>query len=132
MSLLLAGIQRDNVGLLLDAWQWWVGGGDLEKLRGFKGEQVLSVRLADIPAGADFSTITEEQRLMPGDGGMIDSSALLSVLEEMGYAGPVAMAPSPSLFKGNKREATVRQVSEALDTLLATITAEKPLVAAPQ
>src|SRR5437762_2242719 len=29
LVLLLNGIQRDNVGLLLDAWSWWVGGGDL-------------------------------------------------------------------------------------------------------
>src|SRR5207244_1888135 len=52
MLLLLSSIQRDNVGLLFDAWNWWVGGGDLEKLRSLRGDQILSVRLADIPAGA--------------------------------------------------------------------------------
>src|SRR6476660_3082373 len=105
LLLLLSSIQRNNVGLLFDAWNWWVGGGDLEKLRTLRGDQILSVRLADIPAGTDLPTITEEQRLMPGDGGMIDSPAILAALEDLGYDGPVALAPNPGLFKGQKREA---------------------------
>src|SRR5262249_49682360 len=33
MLLLLNSIHRDNVGLLFDAWNWWVGGGDGDKIR---------------------------------------------------------------------------------------------------
>src|SRR4051794_3246281 len=118
LLLLINGIQRDNVGLLFDAWNWWVGGGDLDKLRTLRGDQILSVRLADIPAGADLSTITADQRLMPGDGGMIDSAALLAALDELGYDGPVALAPDPGLFKGQKRETIVSKASATLDALL--------------
>jgi sugar phosphate isomerase/epimerase len=128
MLLLLNSVQRENVGLLFDAWNWWVGGGDLEKLRTLRGEQILSVRLADIPAGADLTTITTDQRLMPGEGGMIDSAAIVTALDELGYDGPVALAPDPALFKGQKREAIVSKASAALDTLLAT-TADKRLAA---
>src|SRR5947208_3079864 len=80
----------------------------LDKLRTLRSEQILSVRLAEIPAATDLATIAEEQRLMPGDGGMIDSPAILAVLEDLGYDGPVALAPNPGLFKGQKREAIVR------------------------
>src|SRR5207248_3856183 len=127
LLLLLSSVQRDNVGLLFDAWNWWVGGGELEKLRTLRGEQILSVRLADIPLGADLSAITADQRLMPGDGGMIDSAALIAALDDLGYDGPVALAPDPALFKGQKREAIVSKSSATLDALLGSTAADKRL-----
>lgn len=128
LVLLLQSIGRDNVGLLLDAWNWWVGGGDLDKVRTLRCEQLLSVRLADIPTGTDLSTITQEQRVLPGEGGTIDTPALISVLEDLGYDGPVALAPNPELFKGQRREAIVKQASTVLDALL-NLSVEKPVAA---
>ncbi len=129
LLLLINSVHRDNVGILFDAWHWWVGGGDVEKLRALRGEQILSVRLADLPAGADLSTITEDQRLMPGDGGGIDSAAILTALEDLSYDGPIALAPNPAAFKSQKREATVKLASELLDSLLGITVAEKPVAA---
>jgi sugar phosphate isomerase/epimerase len=130
--LLLKNVRKDNVGLLLDTWHWWVGGGDIDKLRTLRGDQILSVRLADIPAGADFAAITSEQRIMPGEGGSIDFAALVGTLEELGFDGPVALAPHPGLFKGQKREAIVSGASAALDSLLGQPTSEKRLAATGQ
>jgi sugar phosphate isomerase/epimerase len=130
LLLLLNSIQRDNVGVLLDAWHWFVGGGDLDKVRSLRPEQILSVRLADIPSGTDLATITAEQRAMPGEGGTIDSAALVAVLEEMGCDGPIAVAPSPMLFKGQTRESIVSKASAALDAVLGGAAAEKPEAAA--
>jgi len=119
---LLSSVQRDNVGLVLDAWRWFVGGGDLDKVRTLRGEQIIGVRLADIPADADLSTITPEQRLMPGEGGVIDSAALITALADLSYDGPVAMAPNPAQFKGQTRESIISKASAALDSLLAGVT----------
>ena len=130
LLLLIKSIARDNVGLLLDTWNWWVGGGDLEKLRKLRGQQILSVRLADIPAGTDLTKITEEERLLPGEGGTIDAAAALSALEELGYDGPVLLWPSPTLFKGQKREAIVSRASAMLDALLGNTPAATPVGAA--
>ena len=129
LVLLLNSIPRENVGLLLDAWNWWVGGGDLDKVRALRSEQILSVRLAEIPAGTDLAAATQEQRVMPGEGGTIDVPALVSALEDLGYDGPVALAPNPEIFKGQKREAIVRSASTVLDSLLSA-SAEKPVAAA--
>jgi len=129
LLLLINSVRRDNLVILLDTWHWWVGGGDVEKLRALRGEQILSVRLADFPAGADLATITEDQRLMPGEGAGIGSAAVLAALEDLGYDGPVALAPNPAPFKGQKRESTVKLASEALDSLLGITVAEKPVAA---
>jgi sugar phosphate isomerase/epimerase len=128
LLLLVNSLRRENVGVVLDAWNWWVGGGDLEKIRALRPEQVLIVRLADIPAGTELASITQEQRVMPGEGGTIDASALLALLDELGYDGPVSLAPNPDMFKGQKREATVSRVSSALDALLSA-SSEKPVAA---
>lgn len=117
LLLLVQTIQRPNVGVLLDVWNWWVGGGDLEKLRALQGEQVISVRLADLPAGVEPGAATIEQRLMPGEG-VIDLAAVLSVLDDLGFDGPVALAPYPGLFRGQTRESIVSRASSVLDTLL--------------
>jgi sugar phosphate isomerase/epimerase len=131
LLLLLNSVQKDNVGIVLDAWHWWVGGGDVEKLRTLRGEQIISVRLADIPAGADLANLSPEQRLMPGEGGMIDTAAILSVLDDIGYDGPVAVAPNPAPFKGQTRESIVSRASAALDAGLGAHS-EKPVAAAGQ
>jgi sugar phosphate isomerase/epimerase len=128
MLLLLNSLQRENVGLVLDAWQWHVGGADLARVKGLRGDQVIAVRLADIPADVDISTIANEQRVMPGEGGIIDSPALLSALDEIGFVGPVSAAPWPGLFKGQTREAIVSKVSANLDSLLAGVTGAAPAI----
>jgi len=130
LLLLLNSIQRDNVGVLLDTWHWFVGGGDLDKVRSLRPEQILSVRLADIPSGTALAAITSEQRVMPGEGGTIDAAALVALLEELGFDGPIAVAPSPTLFKGQTRESIVSRASAALDAVLGGAATEKPEAAA--
>lgn len=109
----------DNIGLLLDTWQWQVGGGTLDRLAAFGGKRIVAVRLCDLPADADLQTISEDQRLLPGEGGGIDFTAVLSLLTEQGYDGPVSIACHPSRHAGQKREATIASVSTLLDTLFA-------------
>jgi len=129
---LVNGIQRENMGLVLDTWNWWVGGGNIEKIRALRGEQILNVRLADLPTAFDASMIGEDQRVLPSESGTIDFSGLIAVLEEIGYDGPIGLAPSPAVFKGQKREATVSQVSAILDGLLGRAVPEKQVAAATE
>ena len=121
---LMEAVSAPNVGLLLDTWQWQVGGGTLDRLRAFGGNRIVAVRLCDLPTDADVQTITEEQRLIPGEGNGIDFAAVLSLLREQGYDGPVSIACHPSRHAGQKREATIASASTVLDTLFAA--AETP------
>ncbi|MEX2172718.1 MAG: sugar phosphate isomerase/epimerase [Pirellulaceae bacterium] len=120
MLQLIHNIQKENVGLMLDSWSWIVGGGDVEKLRALRGDQLVNVRLSDIPAEVELAAIEPQQRILPGsETGTIDSVAILGLLDELGYDGPVAVAQHASHTKGQKREGIVATASALLDTLLA-------------
>ncbi len=118
LLLLLQSIGADNVGLWLDVWNWHVGGGNVEKLRALRVSQIIGVRLSDLPAEVvDPTTALAEQRLLPGEGGQIDSVAYLSLLQELGYEGPISVAAHPSQYKGIKREALVKKAASVMDSL---------------
>ena len=119
LLMLIQTIGADNVGLFLDLWNWHVGGGTVDKLRALRGEQIIGVRLSDLPADVDVAVAKEEQRLIPGDGGQIDCAAYLSLLEEMAYEGPVSVAAHPAPYKDLKREELIKKAAAALDTLWA-------------
>lgn len=118
LTMLLQTIGADNVGLWLDVWNWQVGGGTAEKLRAFRGEQIIAVELSDIPAGTDLTTITEDQRMLPSEGGQIDSAAYLATLQELGFDGPLSAGVHASAVSGTKREALVKKAAESLDAAM--------------
>jgi Sugar phosphate isomerases/epimerases len=133
LLLLVNTVQKGNVGVLLDTWAWTVGGGDLEKLRAMRGDQIVSVRLADLPADVDVATIQPQQKILPAaDGGTIDNVAYLGVLDELGFRGPVAVAQHSSHMKGQAREPIVAKASNLLDALFgaAGVASEGTLAAA--
>lgn len=79
-----------NVGLLVDCWHWYTGGGSIMDLASIPVEQVVHVHINDAP-----QIPREEQkdsvRLLPGDSGIIDIKGFLQTLKALGYEGPVAV-----------------------------------------
>jgi sugar phosphate isomerase/epimerase len=71
------------------------------------------VRLADIPEDADHAS--EEQRVLPGDSGVVDCGGALAILGGMEYEGPVTLHPDPSRFSGMTRDAIVQRAASVLD-----------------
>lgn len=121
LLLLVNTVQKANVGVLLDTWTWTVGGGDLDKLRTLRGDQIVSVRLADVPPEADVANVLPQQKILPAaDGGTIENVAYLAALEELGFGGPVAVAQHNSHMKGQAREPIVAKASHLLDALFSS------------
>jgi sugar phosphate isomerase/epimerase len=123
---LLSAIRSDNVGLLLDVWNWHVGGGTLSQIKALKPGQVVSVRLADVAADADLSKITSHDRMLPGDGNAVDIAGYLALLDSMGFTGPITPFPHPTQFAGRTRESNVQRATAALDALWVSAGLTKP------
>lgn len=119
MLTLLKTIAAKNVGLALDAWNWFAGGGATDQLEELDGSSIIVVRLADAPADVDWQDMKEQHRLLPGTGGLIDSVAILRSLAEKNYEGPVTLSPYASCFSGMTRDAIVQRASQVLDELWA-------------
>jgi sugar phosphate isomerase/epimerase len=115
LLMLLMGVPAKNVGMIVDLWDLHVTGGALDAVRKLGGERLVAVRLADAPSDVAPADLKSNQRMLPGDGGAIDSAAALVTLAEMGFDGPVTPAPHPEQLKGMRREAAVKRVGESLD-----------------
>src|SRR5262249_33553105 len=88
---LLDAVDRDNFGLVLDTWHWFLqsGGPDPDTLRGIPPDRIHILQINDAPSdiGDDWALATMTARLLPGDG-VVDTAELLAVLDEIG-ASPV-------------------------------------------
>ena len=129
---LIKSVGSDNVGLMLDTWNWHFGGGTHEALRGLGGKGVASIYLAEAPADATLDSVTEEQRMLPNDQGPVNNTAMLGLLHELGYRGPVTLAPHPRCVTGRTRDAIVQHCGNAFDDIWRALGLSKPgrLVAA--
>lgn len=135
LLLLLKVAGAKNVGLLLDTWDWFVGGGTLEQLRKVPADQIYSVRLADLPTELDPNSADDDQRIQPGEGGSFEVAAVVQYLADARFAGLITVAAHPNRFAGQRREAMVQKFSASLDELWAAAGIGKdgqPLPAASQ
>lgn len=104
-----------NLGIVVDVWDWTVGGGSAELLADLTADQVIDVRLSDLPVGFDAETIDETGRLMPASTGEIDVRSYVSALDSMQYQGSLTAVVDVGQFAGQKKDAIVQQVAQSLD-----------------
>jgi sugar phosphate isomerase/epimerase len=114
---LIKTVGSRHVGLTLDTWTWHVAGGTLTQLCAVPADQIVAVRFADAPADTDLASLTDQDRLLPGEGGGIDCAAILRHLAEHDFAGPLTLYPHASRLRGMTRDAIVQRARDALDTL---------------
>ncbi len=80
-----------NVGLLVDCWHWFAGGGRAMDLASIPVEQVVHVHINDAPKGVALADLVDDERELPGATGEIDVPGFLQTLSSIGYDGPVAV-----------------------------------------
>ncbi|MCC7083517.1 MAG: sugar phosphate isomerase/epimerase [Pirellulales bacterium] len=111
---LVGMIRRPNVGAVVDLFEIYAGGGSIDEVRKLEGGKIVSVIASDMPADKSPTDCDENDRLMPAETGVIDLSAALVVLAELGYDGPVTPAISSEHSTGMKREQIVKIAGERL------------------
>jgi sugar phosphate isomerase/epimerase len=125
---LLEVADRDNLGLVIDAWHWFhqAGERDYSLLRAVPAERIHILHLDDAPAdhAGDRARGTGPVRLLPGEGA-IDIFGLLDVLDEMG-ASPVIASEVQSAALGSLGPAeNARRQHAAVSAVLAQHRARK-------
>jgi len=121
VNLLVNMVEADNIGVLLDVWELFVAGGNLEAIRALKAEDIVAVEVAELDAEVDAIHADEKSRLQPNDPrGRINIGEILAMLKEKGYDGPVSPTPSRGAMNTRRRDAIVKQTGEAIDHLWQT------------
>lgn len=119
---LLKTVGSPAVGLLLDTWNWRLGGGTIQQIGDLRGDQIVCIRIADIPADADLATITEDQRLLPSDETLPSYEDLCKTLFSKDFSGPVTLQPHPSRIETKGREPRVQAAAQVLAKMFAAVT----------
>ena len=83
-----------DLGLVLDCFHWYTSGGTLRDLESaLAGRPVVNVHVNDATAGRTRDEQQDLERRMPLETGLIDATAVLRVLDRLGYDGPVIAEP---------------------------------------
>lgn len=88
-SAALEALGDRRVGLVVDAFHFYVGGSSLEELGRSDGSRILIVHLADVDH-ADRATLGKANRVLPGEG-VLPLRALVEQVRRAGYRGPFSL-----------------------------------------
>jgi sugar phosphate isomerase/epimerase len=118
LTLLVKMVDAPNLGLVLDVWDLVACGGSIDTIRSLSADQIVSVRVSELPADVAAADLDANSRLLPdAENGRIGVAAVLTALAEMGYDGPVTPTPSRSAFESRRRDIVVKQAGESLSNV---------------
>lgn len=108
-----------SVGLVIDSFNWTVGGGTFEQLATIPGNRIAALRLADTETVPTIEDASLKMRLLAGTSGVIDNVRIVSILSKAGYEGPITAFGHASNFGGMTRDSIVAKSQDSLDNVLA-------------
>ena len=108
-----------SVGLVIDTFNWVVGGGTFEQLATIPGNRIAVLRLADAEVLPTIADASLKMRQLAGTSGVIDNVRIVSVLSKAGFDGPITAFGHASNFSGMTRDSIVAKSQDSLDHVLA-------------
>jgi sugar phosphate isomerase/epimerase len=108
-----------SVGLVIDTFNWVVGGGTFEQLATIPGNRIAVLRLADAETLPTIEEASLKMRQLAGTTGVIDNVRIVSVLSKAGFDGPITAFGHASNFGGMTRDSIVAKSQDSLDNVLA-------------
>lgn len=110
-------VGRDDVGLVVDTWNFYLGGNRLDDLRATPVEKLWMVHLVDAPRELP-PNLTNGHRLLPGEGGF-PLQEFVAALRQLRYSGPLSVELfNEGLWSMPVREAVRRSLC-AIETVVA-------------
>jgi sugar phosphate isomerase/epimerase len=108
---------HSHVGAVVDAWALHVTGEPLDVIAKVPAGRIVEVRVSDAPRELPGRDLTVEQRLMPGETGVIDATAVVKAAQAAGFTGPVTPWANRATLAGRGREKTVRLAGDRMESL---------------
>jgi sugar phosphate isomerase/epimerase len=118
---LIAEIDVDNTGFVLDSWHWYTAHETVDDLRSLSNRDIVACDLNDAPRGLEIDQQIDNQRELPGATGVIDLKAFLESLVAIGYDGPVRAEPFNQTLNQMDNEAAVAATATAMKSAFALL-----------
>ncbi len=119
----LADAAGPNVGLVVDLFHWYTSGESLMSLsRAVSGRRVVNVHANDARTGLGRDEQQDLEREMPLATGVIDAPAVMRLLADAGYDGPVIsepFSPAKGRLGAMAPEAALAEVGASMRALFA-------------
>lgn len=109
-----------SIGIVIDTFNWTVGGGTFDQLASIPGDRIAALRLVDTATLPSLEDASLKMRQMPGTSGVIDNVRFVSMLSKAGYNGPITSFAHASNFENMTRDSIVAKSQDALDSVLAS------------
>lgn len=109
-----------SVSLVIDTFNWVVGGGTFEQLAEIPGERIAALRISDTEELPSVNDASLSMRQIAGATGIIDNVRFVTALSKAGFDGPITSYAHASNFGGLTRDAIVAKSQDALDNVLAS------------
>lgn len=118
---LIAEINVDNMGVILDSWHWYTAHETVDDLKTLTNEQIVACDLNDAPAGLEIDEQIDNQRELPMATGVIDLKSFLQSLIEIGYDGPIRAEPFNKPLNAMENEAAAEATAKAMKQAFALV-----------
>ena len=116
---LIQAIGESNVGLVLDSFHWFCAGESQADLLTLDNKEIVTVDLNDARTGLSADDQIDGKRELPAATGVIDISAFVRALLQIGYDGPVRAEPFNQPLRDMEDEEAVKTtlaaISKAID-----------------
>ena len=111
---LIAAIDVENMGFVLDSWHWYTAHETADDLRSLSNADIVACDLNDAPKGLEIDQQIDNQRELPMATGVIDLNAFLDSLVTIGYDGPVRAEPFNRQLNQLDNESAVEATAKAM------------------
>ncbi|MCA9058708.1 MAG: TIM barrel protein [Planctomycetaceae bacterium] len=119
---LIAEMNVDNAGFILDSWHWYTAHETVNDLTSLRSEDIVACDLNDAPAGINVDEQIDSKRELPCASGVINLSAFLNTLANIGYDGPIRAEPFNAALNQLDDEPAVAATAEAMKQAFALVT----------
>lgn len=111
---LIGAIGVYGVGILLDSFHLFTSGGTVQDLLAITAADIIDVHLNDAVPGRAIDEQLDNERMLPGESGVIDLPAFLGALHKMGYDGPAGAEPFSKRVSTLPPEQAAAETAEAI------------------
>lgn len=115
---LLDAADRPNAGVLLDCFHWYCARETREDIEAVSAHRIVVVHVNDAIPDRPVDEQVVGERLLPGEGGVIDLRGFVAALRTIGYDGPVTCEPTHPMWATTPHHAAAERTSQSLRAFL--------------